>query len=131
MLWTHGAPPLASAPPRRIGVQPLDELPAPEIHEDSIEQLLDRALEQRPDLLQQVAGVNAAEARVREARAAYYPSVKLEARAGGVRFQYGWQPPLPAVQSTDLAALATLRLDWTLFDGGARKKHLLRAEALR
>jgi len=128
----HGdlATTLGISPTVSIRVQRLDELPPPVVPEDSIEQLLDRALEQRPDLLQQVAGVNAAEARVREARAAYYPSVKLEARAGGVTFQYGWQPPLSAVQSTDLAALATLRLDWTLFDGGARKNNLLRAEAI-
>ncbi len=128
----HGdlATTLGISPTVSIRVQRLDELSPPVVPEDSIEQLLDRALEQRPDLLQQVAGVNAAEARVREARAAYYPSVKLEARAGGVTFQYGWQPPLPAVRSTDLAALATLRLDWTLFDGGARKNNLLRAEAL-
>jgi len=128
----HGdlATTLGISPTVSIRVQRLDELPPPVVPEDSIEQFLDRALEQRPDLLQQVAGVNAAEARVREARAAYYPSVKLEARAGGVTFQYGWQPPLSAVQSTDLAALATLRLDWTLFDGGARKNNLLRAEAI-
>jgi outer membrane protein TolC len=58
--------------------------------------------------------------------------VKLEARAGGSgTFFYGWQPPLSAVQTTDLTASATLRLDWTLFDGGARKNTLLRAEALQ
>ncbi len=39
---------LGIAPTVRIRVQPLDELPAPEMHDDSIEQLLDRALEQRP-----------------------------------------------------------------------------------
>jgi outer membrane protein TolC len=130
----HGdlATTLGISPTVSIRVQRLDELPPPVIQDKSIEQLLDRALEQRPDLLQQVAGVQAAEARVREARAAYYPSVKLEARAGGSgTFFYGWQPPLSAVQTTDLTASATLRLDWTLFDGGARKNTLLRAEALQ
>ncbi len=52
---------LGIAPTVRIRVQPLDELPTPEVHDDSIEQLLDRALEQRPDLLQQLEGVKAAE----------------------------------------------------------------------
>jgi outer membrane protein TolC len=66
---------LGIAPTVRIRVQPLDELPAPEMHDDSTEQLLDRALEQRPDLLQQLEGVKAAEKTVREARAAYYPRV--------------------------------------------------------
>src|SRR5258708_38257365 len=37
------------------------------LHDDSIEQLLDRALEQRPDLLQQLEGVKAAEGTIRGA----------------------------------------------------------------
>jgi outer membrane protein len=120
---------LGVAPTVTIRVQRLDELPAPVMQDNSIEQLLDRALEQRPDLLQQVAGVKVAEARVREARAAYYPSVKLETRAVGA-FQFGWQQYNPEGRMTDLTGMATLRLDWTLFDGGARKNNLLRAEAL-
>jgi outer membrane protein len=121
---------LGIPPTVRIGVQPLDELPAPEIHDDSIEQLLDRALEQRPDLLQQLEGVKAAEGTVREAHAAYYPSVKLETNVGGP-FQYGWQEQLPASRRTGLTGAAAVRVDWTIFDGGARKNNLLKAEANR
>src|SRR6202171_1804042 len=121
---------LGIAPTVRIRVQPLDELPAPEIHDDSIEQLLDRALEQRPDVLQQLEGVKAAEGTVREAHAAYYPSVKFETTAGGP-FQYGWQEQLPASRRTDLTGAAAIRLDWSIFDGGARKNNLLEAGASR
>jgi outer membrane protein len=121
---------LGIAPTVNIPVQPLDELPAPEIHDDSVEQLLDRALEQRPDLLQRVEGVKAAEGTVREARAAYYPSLKFETTVGGL-FQYGWQEQLPATRRTGLTGAAALRVDWTIFDGGARKNNLLKAEASR
>jgi outer membrane protein TolC len=121
---------LGIAPTVRIRVQPLDELPAPEIHDDSIDQLLDRALEQRPDLLQQLERVKAAEGTVREARAAYYPSVKFETTVGGA-FQYGWQEQLPVTHRTGLTGAAAVRLDWTIFDGGARKNNLLKAEANR
>jgi outer membrane protein len=121
---------LGIAPIVRIQVQPLDELPAPEIHDDSIEQLLDRALEQRPDLLQQLEGVKAAEGTVREAHAAYYPSVKFETNVDGP-FQYGWQEQLPASRRTGLTGAAAVRVDWTIFDGGARKNNLLKAEANR
>src|SRR5258706_11749367 len=121
---------LGIAPTVRIRVQPLDELPAPEMHDDSIEQLLDRALEQRPDLLQQLEGVKAAQGVVREARAAYYPSVKFETRVGGL-YQYGWQQQLAATHRTGLTGTAVVRLDWTIFDGGARKNNLLKAEASR
>jgi outer membrane protein len=121
---------LGIEPTVHIRVQPLDELPPPEMHDDSVEELLDRALAQRPDLLQQVAGVKAAEGRVREARAAYYPSVKFEARASG-QLQYGWQQQLPPAQTTGLNGAAAVRIDWTIFDGGARKNNLLMAQASR
>jgi len=121
---------LGISPTVRILVQPLDELPAPEMHDDSIERLLDRALEQRPDLLQQLEGVKAAEGTVRETRAAYYPSVKFETTAGGL-FQYGWQQQLPTTHRTGLNGTAAVQLDWTIFDGGARKNNLLKAKANR
>jgi outer membrane protein len=121
---------LGIAPTVGIRVQPLDELPAPEMHDDSIEQLLARALEERPDLLQQLAGVKAVEGRVREARSAYYPSVKFEATAEG-QPQYGWQQQLPLAQTTRLNGTAAVRIDWTIFDGGARKNNLLEAQASR
>ena len=129
---THGdlATTLGIAPTVSIRVQPLDELPAPEMHDDSAEQLLDRALEQRPDLLQELAGVKAAEGRVREARAAYYPSVKFETTVDG-QYQYGWQQQLPATRTTELTGAAAVRIDWTIFDGGARKNNLLKAQANR
>jgi outer membrane protein len=121
---------LGIVPTVRIPVQPLDELPSPEMHDDSIEQLLNRALEQRPDLLQQLEGVKAAEGTIREARAAYYPSVKFETRVS-VPFQYGWQQQLPPTRMTGLTGAAAVRINWTIFDGGARKNNLLKAEASR
>jgi outer membrane protein TolC len=111
-------------------VQPLDELAPPERRDDSVEELLNRALEQRPDVLQQLAGVKAAEGRVQEARAAYYPSVKFEATVTG-QPQYGWQDQLPLTQTTGLNGAAAVRIDWTIFDGGARKNNLLKAQASR
>jgi len=114
----------------RIRVQPLNELPVPISYDDSIEQLLDRALEQRPDLLQRVAGVKVAEERVREKRAAYYPSVKFETTVGKA-IQYGWQQDFPGTRTSGLTGAAGVRLDWTISDGGARKNNLLKAEAIR
>ena len=121
---------LGIAPTISIGVQSLDELPAPEIDLESIDELMDRALELRPDLLQQFAEVNAAETRIREARAAYYPSLKFESAIGG-QYQFGWQQQFPAAHRTGLPFTAGVRVDWNIFDGGARKNNLLRAEELR
>ena len=121
---------LGVEPTIAIRVQPLDELPAPEMNDDSVEALLTRAREQRPDMLQQLAGMQAAEGRVREARAAYYPSAKFETTVRG-QPHYGWQQQLPPAQATGLNGAAAVRIDWTIFDGGARKNNLLRAQATR
>jgi len=121
---------LGISPTVRIQVQPLDELPAPELHDDSVEELLNRALEQRPDMLQKIAEADATEGKVREAHAAYYPSVKFETSLYGQPL-YGWQDQFPPAQVTGLTGTATIRLDWTIVDGGARRNNLLSAEATR
>jgi outer membrane protein len=54
-------------------VQPLDQIPTPEAIAETIDQAINRALGQRPDLIQQVAEIRSAEAAVKEAKAAYYP----------------------------------------------------------
>src|SRR6266403_1777117 len=60
-----------------IRVQPLSELPNPASISESVELAIHRALEQRPDLMQQVAEIRSENARVQEARAAYYPAITL------------------------------------------------------
>ena len=59
-------------------MQPLRELPIPESEGQTVEQMINVALDQRPDLLEDVAGIRAANAQRKEARAAYYPSVNPE-----------------------------------------------------
>jgi outer membrane protein len=53
-----------------IKVQPLDQLPMPDSVSDSVQDAIDRALSQRPDLMQQVAEIRSANGRVQEARSA-------------------------------------------------------------
>src|ERR1700675_3500498 len=62
-----------------IRVQPLSEVPTPESVDDSVKVAIDRALDQRPDLLAGVAGIREAKARRKEARAAFFPSVAVRA----------------------------------------------------
>ena len=62
-----------------IRVQPLSEVPTPESIGDTVEQAIDRALDQRPDLQAEVAGIRLAEAQRQQARAAYYPSLNFKA----------------------------------------------------
>jgi outer membrane protein TolC len=111
-----------------LHVKPLDQLATPDSIDDSVEQAINRALEHRPDLLQQVAAIRSANARVKEARAAYYPKLTVEA-SPALQYWYGLQQPNPWAQTGDLGGAVTFQLQWTLFDGGARKNRVAQAKA--
>lgn len=111
-----------------VNVQPVTTLTTPDTIEDSVEQLIMRALQQRPDLLQQVADLRAREAAVKEAKSAYYPRLKVEVVAGP-QYLYGFQEQIPATQTSLLAGTATASLNWSIFDGGARRSNVAQAEA--
>jgi outer membrane protein len=111
-----------------IRVPPLDELATPESIGESVEEAINHALDQRPDLQAQVANIRDANAQRKEARAAYYPDLRLHASpaAQSLFFQ---QQSLPWGHTTDLTGGVALSLNWTVFDGGARKNRLAQAEA--
>jgi outer membrane protein TolC len=109
-------------------VQPLEQLSIADTLAGTVDHALDRAFEQRPDMMHQLAEVRSANARVKEARAAYYPSLNLNASGGGQGF-YASQDSGPWVHRGDYAGGAGLSLTWPLFDGGARKSKLARAKA--
>jgi outer membrane protein len=111
-----------------IHVQPLNEIRTPESISDTVDQAIDRAFGQRPDLMQQLAEVRSANARIKEARAAYYPTLSLNAMPAAQSL-YGLQQTLPWGHTADLTGSLTLSLNWTVFDGGARKNRLAQAEA--
>ena len=126
----HGnlATALGTTPPTAIRVQPLRELTIPSSIDDTVNSAIDRALAQRPDLLQRVADVQAAKARVKEAHAAYYPSLNFA--AGPIaQSLYGLQQQIPWGHTADLTGGMAFGLNWTVFDGRARKNRLAQAEA--
>jgi outer membrane protein len=111
-----------------IQAQPLSQLEIPESIGDSVDQAIDRAFEQRPDLMQQMAEIRKANAGIREARAAFYPSLTLTARPS-LQSLYILQQTLPWGHTADLTGGLSVSLSWSVFDGGARKNKLARAEA--
>lgn len=111
-----------------IQVQPLDQLPTPDAVGDTVEQAIDRALVHRPDLLRQLAETRSANARIKEAQAAYYPQLTLNV-VPGAQSAYGLQQQLPWTHTADLVGSVTVNLQWTVFDGGARKNKLAQAHA--
>jgi outer membrane protein len=119
---------LGTSPTATIQVQPLNELPIPESIGDTVEQAIDRALEQRPDLLQRISEIRSAKARVKEARSAFYPALNLNVTPSGQSL-YGTQQTLPWIHTAGFYGGLSLTLSWTVFDGGARKNNLAQAEA--
>jgi outer membrane protein TolC len=111
-----------------IRVQPLSEVPTPESVADSVEQAIKRALEQRPDLQAQFAQIQLAEAERKTARAAYYPKMTVNATPN-VQSLYFWQQQAPWGHTASLNGDLTFSLNWTVFDGGARRSRVSEAEA--
>jgi outer membrane protein TolC len=119
---------LGVSPTTVIQIQSIDDLPIPLSLGDNVETAIDRAFELRPDLLQQVAEIRAATARVKEARAAYYPSLKLSFGPGAQR-QFGVQQSFPGTHRDGFTGGLAFSLKWNLFDGGARKNRLANERA--
>jgi outer membrane protein len=111
-----------------IRVQPLDQIPTADAIDDTVDQAINRAFGQRPDLIQQVAEIRSAEAGVKQAKAAYYPALSLTAILA-VPSLSGLQSPYPWAHTTDLAGQLSFNLQWTVFDGGARKSRMAEARA--
>jgi outer membrane protein len=119
---------LGTRPTDAIQVQAIDQLVIPESIGDSVDQAIDRAFEQRPDLMQQVAEIRRAHASVKETHSAFYPALSLDVGPNADSL-YGLQQQLPWVHTADLTGGLNLSLHWTLFDGGARRQNLARAQA--
>jgi outer membrane protein len=119
---------LGTRPTVMIHAQELSQLSIPESIGDSVDQAIERAFEQRPDLMQQMAEIRRANAGAKEARAAFYPTLTFRA-SPSVQSLYISQQTLPWGHTADLTGGLSVNLNWTVFDGGARKNNLARAEA--
>jgi len=119
---------LGVLPTTVIQVQSIDDLSIPTSLGENVEAAIDRALVQRPDLLEQVAEIRAANARVKEARAAYYPSLALSF-GPGAQTQIGAQQFFSRTHRDGFTGGLAFSLRWNLFDGGARKNRLANERA--
>jgi outer membrane protein len=119
---------LGTSASTRVRVQPLSEVPTPESVSDTVQQAMARALEQRPDLQARAAEVHLAQAERKQARAAFYPNLNLTA-SPSAQSLYLLQQTLPWGHTAALTGDLALTLNWTVFDGGARRNRLAQAEA--
>ena len=119
---------LGASASTQVRVQPLSEVPTPESVSDTVAQAIFRALEQRPDLQARAAEVRLAQAERQQARAAFYPNLNMAA-SPSAQSLYLLQQTLPWGHTAALTGGLTLTLNWTVFDGGARRSRLAQAEA--
>jgi outer membrane protein len=121
---------LGVEPSPTIVIDTQNNAPLPESLTLAIDELIVRAMAERPDLMAQIAEIRAANDEVRAAKAEYRPKILL---SGSVAQTAVW-PTVnvgqfgPANQPTWSAALT---IEWTIFDGGARKNQLAIAESRR
>jgi len=122
------------SPTIQIQVTEFSALPPLAALEESVDKVIDQALDSRPDLIAKVAALRVKEAEVRRARATYYPTLSLVSNlntiAGRAKITGGNQPTgwFSAAEPSYGVGLA---LEWNLFEGGATRRRVELAEAER
>src|SRR5438552_1887756 len=119
---------LGILPTTKLQVAGVSEEPLSEYSADSLEELIQRALSQRPDLVAKLANIRARRAQVRKAHAAYYPKVALNANAGWTELDVSARNS-PYFGGNEPVYGAGLSIELPLFDGFARRKKLRIAES--
>jgi outer membrane protein len=121
-----------------IGVEPSPDItidaeknvPLPESLTLSVDELIERALSDRPDLMAQASEIRAADDAVRAAKAEYRPKIVLSGS--------GAQTAIWPTADNGLLGYANvttwsaeLGVEWQIFDGGARKNGVAIAQSKR
>ncbi|NYF79035.1 TolC family protein [Granulicella arctica] len=119
---------LGAEPTPDIRIDAQKNAPLPATLDLPIKALVDRAIEDRPDLQAQLLEIQAADQQIRVAKGAYRPSIVL---SGSVAQTAIW----PTADNSGLGSAnettwgASLGIQWRIFDGGARKNELAGARS--
>ena len=119
---------LGLSPETDLKVQEIDDLKMPNEFADSVDAEIERAFQQRPELLEQLARVRAADAAIKHAKSTYFPSLSFNGD-GGLARAYGQQDLMPGSYAQGEVWTTELQLKWTLFDGAQREYEIARAHA--
>ena len=110
-----------------IQVKDISHMPESSELEDSAEQLIGKALERRPDLLEAVGRIRGADQSIKAARSALFPTLTVHAQAG--------EDLLWTATSAGAAPFlhqgnwqGQLSFTWTILDGGRRRYQIVEAE---
>ncbi|HTA68445.1 MAG TPA: TolC family protein [Bryobacteraceae bacterium] len=121
-----------------IGVEPTPEIsidgernaPLPRALTLPIDQLISRAFADRPDLMAQMLEIRKTDDDIRNAESAYWPKITLSANVAQTAV---WPrevtPPAQLGNINKPTWAAAVNVEWTIFDGGARRNRKELAES--
>ena len=115
-------------PATQIRVKEIPQNPVADDLHEGLDDLINRALSQRTDLLAKLAGLKGNQAEVQKARAAYYPKLSLEAGAGWSKLDVSAFDS-PYTGNSKPVYAAGLAIELPIFDGFARRDNLRIAQA--
>ena len=109
----------------RYTLEPLGTSEAPTLPPQEAMTLVQYARSHRPDLAQDHLRIRQADAGIRQARSAYWPTLSLSGRMIGER------PDNPEFEDNDVGYAVSLNLSYALFDGWSREAKVSQAHARR
>jgi outer membrane protein len=119
---------LGIVPNTKLQIASVEGKPFTENPDASLDELIDRALSQRPDLVAKLAKVRAEQAEVQKAHAAYYPKISLDASAGWEALQVNaYNDPYFGNSKPDYGVGLSISLP--IFDGFIRANKLRIAQS--
>ena len=113
-----------------LDVPSLDSLPVPAGLGSEVDQLIDAAVRNRPDLAAQVATLDARRAAVKQAKAQFYPTVGISGNYGEQSWNYKYDG-FTSFTDNQPQYTALLTFNWDLFTGFKRLNDVRQAEADR
>ena len=117
---------------RAPAVKPLKDQPLPSTLSADVEQLIDGAVRERPDLAAKVSAVRARQADVELARASLYPTLGFTSFYGEQAFTYRLSnPETPTFTAMAPEYGAGVNLKWDIFTGFSHVNDIKEAEAQR
>ena len=120
---------LGIVPSTKLQIANVEGKPFAENPDDSLDELINRALSQRPDLVAKLAKLRAQQAEVQKAHAAYYPKISLDAGVGWQALQVNaYDDPYFGNSKPDYGVGLSISLP--IFDGflRANKLHIAQSE---
>ncbi len=119
---------MGSPPDAKLRVALPSGQPLPRQVGATVQQLMQTALERRPDLLADLAKLRASEAQVASARSALFPKVLISIKGSGKYGQISTEDlPSTPIRGTEVGAY--LDFSWSLYQGGSLQNQIKLAQS--